>query len=352
MRPRAGGSALGVRLRVVFLTTSWPRHPGDYAGRFVADLAERLEQRAVEVTVVAPGVYRDFGLAGGAGVLANSRRRPWAIPAVLGSMATTLRRAARGADVVHVHWLQNVVPALAAGLPIVVTLHGSDMAAAARLPRLARPLLRRARVILAVSDALANDARRLGVRDVRVVRNGVELPADTGEEVDPPEVLFVGRLAAEKGIGDLAAATVGLELVVVGDGPLRHLVPETLGFLPREALSAHYARAAVVVCPSRREGFGLVCAEAMAHARPVVATAVGGLAELVADGETGFLVPPGDPQALRAAIDRLLGDAELRRRMGRAGRERIGELCGWDGVLNRTLEAYGAAVGAGASPAP
>jgi glycogen synthase len=292
------------------------------------------------VTVVSPGVYRDFGLAEGDGILANARRRPWAVPAVLGSMAATVRRAARGADLVHVHWLQNVAPALAARLPIVVTLHGSDMAAASRATRLARTLLRPPRVVLAVSDALAEDARRLGAADVRVVRNGVELPAEVGVESDPPEVLFVGRLAEEKGIEELAAATAGLELVVVGDGPLRHLVPGTLGFLPREALAARYARAAVVVCPSRREGFGLACAEAMAHGRPVVATAVGGLAELVADGETGLLVPPRDQRALRVALDRLLGDADLRRRMGEAGRDRIRDLCGWDAVLDRTLAAY------------
>jgi glycosyltransferase involved in cell wall biosynthesis len=110
--------------------------------------------------------------------------------------------------------------------------------------------------------------------------------------------------------------------------------------VPREELYALMARAAVVVCPSRRDGLPVVCAEAMAHARPVVASGVGGIPDMVRDGETGLLVPPRDPAALRAAIDRLLADAELRRRLGLAARERIAELCDWDGVLDRTIEAY------------
>jgi glycosyltransferase involved in cell wall biosynthesis len=292
------------------------------------------------VKVVAPGVYRDFGLAAGDGLLANARRKPWAVPPLLASMSVAAARAARGADLVHVHWLQNVTPALAARKPLVLTLHGSDMAVASKAPRVASPLARRARVVLAVSESLAAEARSLGAKDVRVVRNGIELPGQVGEEAGPPEVLFVGRLAPEKGIEELTAAAQGLNLVVVGDGPLRSLLPRALGFLPSEEVAARYDRAAVVVCPSRREGFGLVCAEAMAHARPVVATAVGGLGELVVDGETGILVEPGDPEALRAAIDRLLADADLRRKLGEAGRQRIRDLCGWDTVVARTVAAY------------
>lgn len=332
------------RVRVVFLTTSWPRDPADYAGRFVADLAERLRGRAVEVDVVAPGVYRDFGLAYGPGLFANLRRRPWAAPPMLASMTLAVRRAARSADLVHAHWLQSAAPALLSGRPVVVTLHGSDVELARRTPAVARALLRRARIVVGVSEVLAAEARRLGARNVRVIPNGVEVPVDVGEESSPPEVLFVGRLAPEKGVEDLLAVTNGLNLVVVGDGPLRPRVPAALGALSREEVGRRYARAAVVVCPSRREGFGLACAEAMAHGRPVVASAVGGLRELVVDGETGLLVPPGDPKTLRAAIDQLLADRDLRRRLGEAGRRRIAALYGWDGVVDATLASYESAL--------
>jgi phosphatidylinositol alpha 1,6-mannosyltransferase len=78
----------------------------------------------------------------------------------------------------------------------------------------------------------------------------------------------------------------------------------------------------------------------MAHARPVVASAVGGLLDLVEHERTGLLVPPGDPVALREALERLLGDAELRVRLGAAARERVSELCSWGRVTEATLEVY------------
>jgi glycosyltransferase involved in cell wall biosynthesis len=131
-----------------------------------------------------------------------------------------------------------------------------------------------------------------------------------------------------------------MRLVVAGDGPLRDRVPGALGFVPHDELERLYRRAAVVVCPSRREGFGVVCAEAMAHARTVVASAVGGLLDLVVDGETGLLVPPRDPAALRSALERALGDPDLRRRLGAAARERIRERFSWDAVLDATIELY------------
>ncbi len=101
---------------------------------------------------------------------------------------------------------------------------------------------------------------------------------------------------------ELAEAARGLPLVVVGDGPLRSLFPQAVGFVPPSELGRYYERAAVVVVPSRREGYGMVAREAMAYGRPVVATAVGGLRDAVEDGVTGLLVPPRRPGALREAM--------------------------------------------------
>jgi glycosyltransferase involved in cell wall biosynthesis len=350
------------------LTTSYPRFAGDPAGRFVEDAVERLRERGVEIRVVSPAApaarprrrtsggapgepggstggdsFRHFGIAYGDGVVQNLRRSPWKLallPLMLAAFARAARRAARDADLVHAHWLPAGAVALATRKPVVVTLHGTDVELARRLPRLARLVLRRARVVLAVSTALAAEARALGAERVRVIPNGVDLPGVEGEEAEPPYVLFAGRLSPEKGILELVEAANGLPLVVAGDGPLRGRVPDARGAIPRAELEQLLAGAAVVAVPSRREGFGVVCAEAMAHGKPVVASAVGGLLDLVRDGETGLLVPAGDVPALRAALERLLADRELRRRLGAAARERARELLAWDAVVDATLAAY------------
>jgi glycosyltransferase involved in cell wall biosynthesis len=334
-------------VRVVVLTTSYPRYEGDAAGTFVADAVERLRERGVEVEVVSPASFRHFGIAYGSGVMGNLRREPWRaalVPAMLASFARAARRAARDADLVHAHWLSSGLVALTCGRPFVVQLWGTDVELARRARPLARAVLRRARLAVCASHVLADAARELGAREVRVIPSGVEVPEHVGEEAEPPQVLFVGRLSREKGILELVQAADGLPLVVAGDGPLREQVPQARGFVPHHALGPLYERAAVVAVPSHREGFGVACAEAMAHGRPVVASAVGGLLDLVVDGETGVLVPPRDVPALRAALERLLADRQLRRRLGEAGRERIRERFSWAAVTDATIAAYGDAL--------
>jgi glycosyltransferase involved in cell wall biosynthesis len=335
-------------VRVTVLTTSYPRWPGDAAGRFVADGVGHLRERGVDVDVVSPAAFRHYGLAYGAGIPGNLRRRPWTaalVPAFLAGFAAAARRAAARADLVHAHWLSGGAAALATGRPFVVQVWGTDVELARRAPALARAILRRARLVVAASTALADAARRLGASRVRVIPAGVDIPTHVGPEAPPPHVLFVGRLAAEKGILELVEAARGLPLVVAGDGPLRPRVPGALGFVAHDALGALYASAAVVACPSRREGFGVACAEAMAHGRPVVASAVGGLLDLVIDGETGVLVPPRDVAALRAGLERLLADEGLRARLGGEGRRRARERLAWDSVTDATLAAYADALG-------
>jgi glycosyltransferase involved in cell wall biosynthesis len=328
-------------MRVGVLTTSYPRYPGDAAGRFVADAVEHVRRRGVDVEVVGPEQFRGFGLTFGYGVLGNLRRRPWLalfVPALLAGFVRAARRVE--ADLLHAHWLPAGWVAARTGTPYIVQVWGTDVELARRAPQLARSVLRGARLVIAASTALAESARALGAGEVRVIPSGVDLPAEVGAEARPPEVLYAGRLSAEKGIEELVEATAGIPLVVAGDGPLRGRVPGALGFVPHDELQRLYGRAAVVACPSRREGFGVTCLEAMAHARPVVATAVGGLRDLVVDGETGLLVEPRDPRALRAAIERLLADPELRHRLGAAGRDRAREHFSWDAVTAATVAAY------------
>jgi glycosyltransferase involved in cell wall biosynthesis len=330
-------------MKVVVLTTSYPRTEDDVAGVFVREAVEHLRAAGVEVEVVSPATFRHYGLAYGEGIVGNLRRRPWKtvlLPAFLASYARAARRASRDADLVHAHWLPSALPAVKTRKPFVLQLWGTDVELGRRTRWAARRLVQRARLVLCPSQALVDDAWALGARDVRVVPSGVEIPEEVGAPDEPPHVLFVGRLSEEKGVDELLEATSGLPRVIVGDGPLRARVPEAVGFVAPHALGPYYERAAVVVCPSRREGYGVVAREAMAHGRPVVATAVGGLADAVEDGVTGILVPPRDPAAVRAAVERLLQDEELRGRLGAAARTSASERFSWDVATQETIRAY------------
>jgi len=331
-------------VKVTVLTTSYPRTREDVAGRFVADAVEHVRRRGVEVEVVSPLDFRHHGIAYGSGIVGNLRRRParaLLLPLMLRGLRRAAWRASRDSDLVHAHWLPLGWVAMRLERPFVVQLWGTDVELARRAPWLARRILRRARLTLCASNALADAARELGAQEVRVIGSGVELPPSVGEEAKPPEVLYAGRLSAEKGILDLlAAADNGMKLTIAGDGPLRERVPDALGFVTHDQLGPLYERAAVVAVPSHREGFGVVCAEAMAHGRPVVAGAVGGLLDLVVHEETGLLVPPRDVQALREALHRLLADEKLRARLGANARRRAEETLSWDRVTDRTLAAY------------
>ncbi len=311
-------------MKVVVLTTSYPRDERDVAGHFVADAVAGVRAAGVEVDVVSPASFAHFGLAFGAGIPQNLRAAPWKValvPAFLAAYARAARRASRDADLVHAHWIPSGLAARATGKPYVLQVWGTDIDLARRAPALVRPILRRARLVIAASSFLGREAKRLGAREVRVIPFGVEFPEAVPEPERPPHVLFAGRLSAEKGILEFAEATGGLPRRIIGDGPLRSRVPDALGFVPPAEVGGYYERAAVVCVPSRREGYGMTAWEAMAYGRPVVASAVGGLLDGVEDGVTGLLVPPLDPGALRAALERLLGDAAERSRLGAAARD-------------------------------
>jgi glycosyltransferase involved in cell wall biosynthesis len=357
-RPEAPGAVQS--LRVAAFTTSYPRDEDDFSGRFVLNTVKHLRERGVAVDVVGPGSYRDFGLTtnNGAGLIGNLKRRPWLAPFVLVSMILSLRKAARQADLVHANWLAGALVARFSGKPFVVTLHGSptagrfdDLGLAERRPRLVRAILGRAQTVICCSEKLATAMRDCGLTNVQAIPYGVFVPDELGVEDDPPTVLYVGRLSPEKNIDVIAEATAGLPRIVAGDGPLRHLMPDTIGFVGPAEVSELYKRAAVVVVASTAEGLPNVVLEAMAHGKTVVATPVGGIPTVIADGETGLLVPVRDVEALRAAITRALDDEALRRQLGAAARERVEGYCSWARVTDATLGVYAAAVPDAFAPA-
>ena len=101
-----------------------------------------------------------------------------------------------------------------------------------------------------------------------------------------------------------------------------------------------YSQCTVFACPSVYEPFGIINLEAMACERPVVASAVGGIQEVVVPGETGFLVPPADPKALAESINKVLRDPQMARRMGLAGRKRVEDHFSWSSIAEKTVTMY------------
>lgn len=281
-------------------------------------------------------------------------------------------------DVVNLHYLCE--PALYAGLccrprgvPVVVSTHGSDIEAlppGADSPhgRLARRSLRSAAAITANSRSLAGAVCRLMGRDslqgVTVIGNGVrvrEFDRATDASAVPAKtfVLGLGSLKPVKGFdllirafSALARRVPELRLVLVGQGgeeaALRQLAVECgisgrvifAGKVPPDGVAAFLQRCEFLVVPSQREGFGIVALEAMACRKPVVATAVGGLPEVVLDGITGLLVKERTPEAMAAAMLRLLDDSQLALQLGRTGRQVAESQFTWEAVAGRYIEVF------------
>jgi glycosyltransferase involved in cell wall biosynthesis len=340
--------------RVLLCATGFPRSLDDPHKPFLLDHARALAAAGAEVTVVCPGAAGLRGREVLAGIeVVRFRYAPRALetlaydgamyrrvvgphalavpPFVLGFAATAAAVAVRRrVDVVHGHWwaptgVVALAAAAAASAHSVVHLHGSDAAVASGpLRSVAGAVLARADAVMAVSAELAAWGREVSGRHVDVVP--MPLPvARLGEPTSPPTfgpLLGVGRLVPEKGFDLLvrAAALTDQAAVIVGDGPERGALEDLAtslradvtftGEVAPEELVARLRQARVVVVPSRREGFGMVAAEAAACGRAVVGTRVGGIPEVVADGVSGVLVAPDDLDALVAglgAVDPAMG---------------------------------------------
>jgi glycogen(starch) synthase len=286
------------------------------------------------------------------------------------------------ADLVHVHLGEDlaVLPVGAAAarlhrLPLVLTVHTSlrhtlsvsDLRSAL-LKTLGGPIERwgerSAEAVLVITPRLYRLLAWEGVDEDRlhVIPPGVNPSLFEGPFEDPfagmgkPRILFVGRLAPQKGVSTLVAAAGLLEdpsalVLLVGDGPERKALEKEArrigvddrvrfeGFVAHERLPALLAHAELLVLPSLYEELGTVLLEAMQAGLPIVASQTGGIPEVIEDGVNGMLVPPGDPEALARAIDRLLADRDLARRLSEGARER-GKDYDWEVLAERVLRVY------------
>ena len=389
-------------MRVDLLTREYPPEVYGGAGVHVEYLAREL-RRLVDVRVHCMGAPRDeqgvtaYGVPDG---LADAN------PA-LRTLGTDLPMAAgcAGSDLVHSHtWYANLaghVASLLHEVPHVMSAHSLEPLRPWKAEQLGggyalsswveRTAVEAADAVIAVSAGMRDDLLRcypdVDPDRVHVVHNGIdtdEYQPDPGTDVltrhgidpDRPSVLFVGRITRQKGLPHLLRAAVSLDpsvqLVLCAGSPdtdeilaeVSVLVEELRRtrdgvvwieeMVPKPEVVQLLTHATVFACPSVYEPMGIVNLEAMACETPVVATATGGIPEVVAAGETGLLVPieqvtdgsgtPLDPAAFEAdlasALTELLADPERARSMGVAGRRRAIESFSWAAIATRTLDLY------------
>jgi glycogen synthase len=395
-------------MKALFLTNEYPPYVYGGAGVHVEFLTVELA-RIMDVEVRSFGdqhVQQGRLAVRGFEIDQAVITAPKPLQPVFGAMARNVAAAATNvdADVVHCHtWyshLGGILTKLAYGIPLVITVHSLEPLRPWKREQLGggydvtqwveRTALQMADAIIGVSAETRRDV--LGLFDVdpdkvHVVHNGIDLnlyqPATSNSAltqygIDPnkPYVLFVGRITRQKGIIHLVRAIKDIEasaqIVLCAGAPdtpeigaeMQRAVAEVQAsrsdviwiekMVPRDEVIQLYTHADIFCCPSIYEPFGIINLEAMACGTPVVASAVGGIPEVVVDGQTGILVPleqlkespfePIDPRRfsadLAAAINRLLRDDELRERMASAGRKRVEERFSWSAIAERTAALY------------
>jgi alpha-maltose-1-phosphate synthase len=398
-------------MRVALLTREFPPEVYGGAGVHVEYLAAELAQ-LIDLEVHAFGKPRPSALVA-------ATYEPWDdlvkrdVPhaAALATMSVDLAMtlAVDGADLVHTHtWYANLAGHLAAmayGIPHVMTSHSLEPLRPWKAEQLGggyalsswceQISIENAAAVIAVSGAMRDDILRsypsVDAARVHVIHNGIDVeryqPIESTDALerlglDParPYAFFVGRMTRQKGIAHLLDAAAVMDsthqLVVLAAAPdtpeigdeLRNRARELvdhgvrLAFIedapPRDDVIQLLSHATVFVCPSIYEPFGLVNIEAMACGTAVVASAVGGIPEIVVPGETGMLIDvgvtddhgtpldrDGFARALATAIDGLLDDPDRARTMGAAGRERVLDRFTWPVIGRRTVDLYEAVVG-------
>ncbi len=391
------------RLRVLYIVTAYSRDPDDVITPWLVETIHRLGEAGIDVEVLAPA-YRGLGDGVVDGVPVHRFRyapRHWEdlthdetapdrvrhrpaylalVPGYVWSGMGAARRLVRRRqfDLVHVHWpLPHALFGLAArragSMPLVCSFYGVELTWARQFwpfRRFLRHMIRTADAVTAISTYTAGLMRQIYERRVELIPFGATVdptitPAEGRREAGQPfELLFVGRLVERKGLRYLLDAIAQLRdrhdvvLRVVGDGPWRPRLEAraaTLalqdrvrfeGFVSKDELARRFAACDAFVLPAvvdakgDTEGLGVVLIEALSYKKPVVATSVGGIVDIVRDGETGLLIPPEDAEALARAIATYIEEPERARVLAERGREHVGVQFSWQAIVTRLASLY------------
>jgi len=396
------------RMKVLFLTNEYP--PTIYGGAGVhVDYLSRELAKIMDVDVRSFGtqdVNQPHLTVKGFGLDTSTFKCPKNLNSVFGAIrrCTDFNTAGIDANVVHCHtWYSHfggILAKLNYNVPLVLTVHSLEPLRPWKREQLGfgydcsswleKTAIEMADAVVAVSQETKRDIQRLFNIDPARIRNiyngidpdeyyprkSVDLLPEYGIDPNKPFILFVGRIARQKGIIHLVNAIKymepGFQVVLCAGAPdtpeiaeeMKRAVAEAQSkregviwiekMVPKEVVYQLYSHEAVFCCPSIYEPFGIINLEAMACEAPVVAAAVGGIKEVVVDGETGFLVPleqmqsspfePIDPDKfsrdLAQKINELMADEALRKKFGIAGRKRAVEKFSWASIAAETKRMY------------
>jgi glycosyltransferase involved in cell wall biosynthesis len=400
-------------LKVAVMGSTYARYHEDSQVPWLRESVNRLAARGHEMTVAVPSFQglrnhriddievlrfryaprRIEKLTHDEGAPNKLRNPLWQIPALsyigMGTIYGAAWAARRKWDLIHVHWpFPHGLFALAAapmcGAKVVAMCHGAELAMARRKPwvrHVLRHVLLRCDRIACNSTHTQTEIAKICGRDAVIIPYGATTTLNSAaprvkSPGEPATILFSGRHIQRKGVPYLLRALPQIlaqrpvKLVITGDGDRRgewealtrsldlqqHV--EFAGFVSNERLAELYRECDVYTLPAifddrgDTEGLGVVLIEALQNAKPVVASAVGGIVDVIQHEKTGLLVPEKNSAELAAAILRLLDDPALGQRLGEAGRRYAGEYFNWDRVTDATDALYHEALAAPAAPAP
>ena len=385
-------------MKVLFVATAYPRFEGDIITPWLVELIMKLRQEGIDISVFTSS-YKGLRTHILDGVVVYRFRYCLSRFERFTHEETAVDRVRRGMsnvllsllylyfgawamirlirherfDIVHIHWpfphvIFGVLAKKFGRARLFNSFYGVEIRwLKKKFPFLVKPfslLMSKSDTVTAISTHTARELKNI-VRDpIHIIPFSAAMAEKHGKTSDKKKIIFVGRLVERKGVRflieafSLAARSIPHNLVIIGDGPERARLQadaQRLGIADRvvftgmitdDALKQYYRCCSFFVLPAvydkkgDTEGLGVVLLEAMSYKKPVIASSVGGITDIVVDGENGLLVPPSDVSALTRAIERMAKSKKMRVNLGRAARKTVDEKFNWDRIVRKLMALY------------
>jgi glycosyltransferase involved in cell wall biosynthesis len=387
-------------MKVLYIVTAYPRHEGDVITPWLVETVRRLREKEVEIVVFSSSYkgLTSHTIYGTRVVRFRYFFKKWEnltheetapdrisrslfykflVPFYLlfGTLKVISLCRKESFDVIHVHWpvphtIFGYAGKKVCGARLILSFYGVELRwIRNRLPwlrSLVKWSLHKADLVTCISTHTRKEVLDISTRPVMIIPFGAGLEIEEGYSVPalPSQILFVGRLVERKGVVFLIEAfktllaEIDCRLYILGDGPEKPILEGKVkalgledkviftGVTSEKQLRERYRNCSLLVLPAitdskgDTEGLGVVLIESLSYKRPVVASRVGGIADIVEDEKTGLLVPEKDSRALSQALHRLLSDPILSQRLAEEGYRHVREKFAWDKIIDQIMQAY------------